>query len=77
MSFGGIYFSILVTTAIVTEVVFAWPGIGRLAFNAIFLRDFPLMQGVVLTIGIIVIIVSLGVDMIYAIADPRIRYSKL
>jgi peptide/nickel transport system permease protein len=75
LSFGGIYFSILITTAIVIEVVFAWPGLGRLAYNAIVLRDFPLMQGVILTTGVIVITVNLIVDLLYAVADPRIRYS--
>jgi peptide/nickel transport system permease protein len=76
VSFGGVYFSILITMAIVTEVVFAWPGIGRLAYNAVILRDFPLMQAVVLATGVIVILVSFAVDVIYALVDPRIRYSQ-
>lgn len=76
VSFGGVYFSIMITMAIVTEVVFAWPGIGRLAYNAVVLRDFPLMQAVVLATGAIVIAVNLAIDMMYAIIDPRIRYSK-
>ena len=76
VSFGGVYFSIMITMAIVTEVVFAWPGIGRLAYNAVVLRDFPLMQAVVLATGVIVITVNLIIDMTYAIVDPRIRYSK-
>lgn len=76
VSFGGVYFSIMITMAIVTEVVFAWPGIGRLAYNAIVLRDFPLMQAVVLATGVIVIVVNLAIDMTYAFIDPRIRYSK-
>lgn len=76
VGFGGVYFSIMITMAIVTEVVFAWPGIGRLAYNAVVLRDFPLMQAVVLTTGVIVITVNFAVDMTYAIVDPRIRYSR-
>lgn len=76
VSFGGVYFSIMITMAIVTEVVFAWPGIGRLAYNAVVLRDFPLMQAVVLATGVIVITVNLCIDLTYAIIDPRIRYSK-
>lgn len=76
VGFGGVYFSIMITMAIVTEVVFAWPGIGRLAYNAVVLRDFPLMQAVVLTTGVIVIAVNFAVDMTYAIVDPRIRYSR-
>lgn len=73
ISFGGVYFSILVTMAVVVEVVFAWPGIGRLAYNAILHRDYPLMQGVVLATGVIVVVVNMIVDIAYAIVDPRIR----
>ena len=74
LGFAGVYLSIFVTMAVVVEVVFAWPGVGRLAFNAIFLRDYPLIQGVVLLTGVIVIAVNLVVDLLYAVVDPRIRY---
>jgi peptide/nickel transport system permease protein len=73
-TFGAIYFSILVTTAIVVETVFAWPGMGRLTYEAITSRDFPVIQAVVLTTALIVIVVNLGVDILYAYLDPRIRY---
>ena len=76
IGFGGVYFSILITVAIVTEVVFAWPGVGRLALNAIVFRDFPVMQGVVITIGLVVIVVNFAVDLLYALVDPRIRYAR-
>lgn len=76
IGFGGVYFSILITVAIVTEVVFAWPGLGRLALNAIVFRDFPVMQGVVITIGLVVIVVNFAVDLLYALVDPRIRYAR-
>lgn len=76
LSFGGVYFSILITQAIVVEAVFAWPGMGRLAFNAIKLRDFPVMQGVILTTALIVITVNFAVDILYVIVDPRIRYGE-
>ena len=69
----GIYFSILVTTAIVVETVFAWPGLGRLAYEGISGRDFPVIQAVVLVTGAIVAVVNLGVDCLYAFIDPRIR----
>jgi peptide/nickel transport system permease protein len=76
VTFAGIYFAILVTTAIVVETVFAWPGIGRLAYEGISSRDFPVIQAVVLTTAVIVAVVNLGVDCIYAIIYPRIRHAR-
>jgi peptide/nickel transport system permease protein len=76
VTFAGIYFSILVTTAIVVETVFAWPGLGRLAYDGITSRDFPVIQAVVLTTAVIVAVVNLGVDLLYAVIDPRIRYAR-
>ena len=76
VTFAGIYFSILVTTAIVVETVFAWPGLGRLAYEGITSRDFPVIQAVVLTTAAIVAVVNLGVDLLYAVIDPRIRYAR-
>jgi peptide/nickel transport system permease protein len=76
VTFAGIYFSILVTTAIVVETVFAWPGLGRLAYDGITSRDFPVIQAVVLTTAVIVAAVNLGVDLLYAVIDPRIRYAR-
>ena len=76
VTFAGIYFSILVTTAIVVETVFAWPGLGRLAYDGITSRDFPVIQAVVLTTAAIVAAVNLGVDLLYAVIDPRIRHAR-
>ena len=76
VTFAGIYFSILVTTAIVVETVFAWPGMGRLTFEAIAGRDFPVIQAVVLITAAIVASVNLCVDCLYALIDPRIRYAR-
>ena len=76
VTFAGIYFAILVTTAIVVETVFAWPGLGRLAYEGISSRDFPVIQAVVLTTAAIVAVVNLGVDCLYAVIDPRIRYAR-
>jgi len=73
VTFAGIYFAILVTTAIVVETVFAWPGLGRLAYEGISSRDFPVIQAVVLTTAAIVAAVNLGVDCLYAVIDPRLR----
>jgi len=72
VTFAGIYFAILVTTAIVVETVFAWPGLGRLAYDGITSRDFPVIQAVVLTTAVIVAGVNLCVDLLYAFIDPRI-----
>jgi peptide/nickel transport system permease protein len=76
VTFAGIYFAILVTTAIVVETVFAWPGLGRLAYDGITSRDFPVIQAVVLVTAVIVAIVNLCVDCLYALIDPRIRYAR-
>src|SRR5712692_2610379 len=76
VTFAGIYFSILVTTAIVVETVFAWPGLGRLAYEGISSRDFPVIQAVVLVTAAIVSAVNLGVDLLYAVIDPRIRHAR-
>ncbi len=76
VTFAGISFAILVTTAIVVETVFAWPGLGRLAYEGITSRDFPVIQAVVLTTAAIVAAVNLCVDCLYAVIDPRIRYAR-
>jgi peptide/nickel transport system permease protein len=60
--------------AVVTETVFAWPGVGRLVINAITQRDFPLVQGGVLMMALIFTLVNLLVDVTYAFVNPRIRY---
>jgi peptide/nickel transport system permease protein len=62
--------------AVVTETVFAWPGIGKIAIDAVYGRDFPLVQGAVLMMGMIFLVVNLIVDVIYVFLDPRISYIK-
>ena len=71
----GVELGTLLSGAIITETVFAWPGIGRLAVQAVFDRDFPVVEAVVLLAATIFTIVNLGVDLMYAALDPRIRYS--
>ncbi|HKS61879.1 MAG TPA: ABC transporter permease [Xanthobacteraceae bacterium] len=73
VTYIGIYFSILVTLNAVVEVVFNWPGIGRMMFDAIVFRDFPLAQGMVLFAASVTIVVNLFVDIAYSFLDPRIR----
>jgi ABC-type dipeptide/oligopeptide/nickel transport system permease component len=75
LSLFGVFVALLVTGAIVTETVFAWPGIGRLTYEAVIFRDYPLLQAVILLDAVIVLVVNLVVDIMYAYVDPRIRYS--
>jgi peptide/nickel transport system permease protein len=60
--------------AVVTETVFAWPGIGRLTVESIYNRDYPVVQGLVLVMAVIFIVANLVVDVSYAALDPRVRY---
>jgi len=69
----GLQFGTLLGGAVVTETIFAWPGIGRLVVEAIFNRDFPVVQGVVLVVSLIFVTVNLLVDLAYATLDPRVR----
>lgn len=71
----GVFLATLITGAIVTETVFAWPGVGRLTFEAVLFRDYPLLQAVVILDAVFVLLVTLVVDILYAYIDPRIRYS--
>ncbi|HAZ31013.1 TPA: peptide ABC transporter permease, partial [Candidatus Acetothermia bacterium] len=59
--------------AVLTETVFAWPGVGRLAVDSILNRDYPVVQGVVILMATVFVMVNLGVDMLYSVIDPRIR----
>jgi peptide/nickel transport system permease protein len=70
----GLQFGTLLGGAVLTETVFAWPGIGRLLVDAIGYRDYPVIQGTVLVITIGFVAVNLLVDILYAYLDPRIRY---
>jgi peptide/nickel transport system permease protein len=76
LTFMGTFLATMITGAVVVETVFSWPGIGRLAFEAILNRDFPLIQAVVLMMTTLFIVVNLVVDISYAVVDPRIRLSE-
>jgi len=76
MTLAGINLVLMVNVAIVVETVFAWPGIGRLIYEGISFRDFPVVQATVLMNGAMVVVVSLVVDILYAVVDPRIRYER-
>jgi peptide/nickel transport system permease protein len=72
----GLQFGALLSGAFITETIFAWPGIGRLLINAIFSRDFPLVQACVLVIAASYLIVNLLVDICYALVDARVRLGR-
>ena len=76
LTLAGINLVIMVNVAVVVETVFAWPGIGRLLYEGIAFRDFPIVQATVLLGGSMIVIVNLVVDILYAVIDPRIRYDK-
>ncbi|MGD2076807.1 MAG: ABC transporter permease [Chloroflexota bacterium] len=71
----GLQITALLSAVVVVEVVFGWPGLGRLALDAVLDRDYPLLQGTVLTMAILLTMVNLGVDLLYFVLDPRIEYA--
>lgn len=74
LGMAGFLFAMLVGGVALVETVFRWPGIGALLIDAVFSRDFPLVQAGVLLVSAIVIFINLAVDLMYGIIDPRIRY---
>jgi peptide/nickel transport system permease protein len=70
----GIGIALLISGVVVTETVFAIPGIGRLTVDAILRRDYPVIQGVVLLFSLVYVVINLLVDISYTFFDPRIRY---
>jgi peptide/nickel transport system permease protein/oligopeptide transport system permease protein len=75
MTVIGLQFGALLGGAVVTETVFAWPGVGRLLIDSIFFRDYPVVQGLVLMFGTTFVVINLLVDLLYAYVDPRIHYT--
>jgi peptide/nickel transport system permease protein len=64
----------MVTGLVVTETVFAIPGVGRLVVDAVIRRDYPVIQGVMMAVAVVYVFINLLVDVMYAYLDPRIRY---
>jgi ABC-type dipeptide/oligopeptide/nickel transport system permease component len=71
----GLQFAFMMGGAIVVENIFSWNGVGRMAVEAIFQRDYPIIQGFILTFAVVVVFVSIALDTVYAFVDPRIRRS--
>jgi ABC-type dipeptide/oligopeptide/nickel transport system permease component len=76
LTLAGINLVLMVNVAVVVETVFAWPGVGRLLYEGIAFRDFPVVQATVLIGGAMIVVVNLVVDLLYAVIDPRIRYER-
>ncbi len=76
LTLAGINLVIMMNVAVVVESVFAWPGIGRLLYEGISNRDFPVVQTTVLMGGLMIVVINLLVDILYAYVDPRIRYEQ-
>jgi peptide/nickel transport system permease protein len=75
LTITGIQLATILGGVIVVEVVFAWPGLGRLVYNSVAARDYPVIQGAVLLIAVLFLVINLIVDVLYAVVDPRIRLS--
>jgi len=73
VTLAALQFGSLLTGAVITETIFSWPGIGRLLIQAIFLRDYPLVQGCVLVFSVLYLLVNFSADLMYGILDPRIH----
>ena len=69
----GLQFGNVLTGAVITETVFAWPGVGRLLIQSIGFRDYPVVQGCILFIATTYVLVNLATDLAYGVLDPRIR----
>jgi ABC-type dipeptide/oligopeptide/nickel transport system permease component len=75
MTLWGVFVGNLITGAILVETVFAWPGVGRLTYEAVIYRDFPLLQACIILKAMLILVINLAVDILYAYVDPRIRLS--
>jgi dipeptide transport system permease protein len=72
----GLQVGVLFTGAILTETIFSWPGVGKWLIEAISRRDYPVLQGGTLLIGVVVMSVNLLVDLLYGLINPRIRHAR-
>lgn len=70
----GLSLPALIGGSVLTETIFAWPGLGRLAVNAVFQRDYPIIMGVNMVVALVTVMANLTVDMVYTLIDPRIAY---
>jgi peptide/nickel transport system permease protein len=76
LTFAGLNLLIMVNVAVVIEVIFNWPGVGQLLYDGLSNRDFPMVQGVVLMSGLMIVVLNFSIDVLYGYVDPRIRLSR-
>src|SRR5215510_6770141 len=76
LTFAGLNLLVMVNVAVVIEVIFNWPGVGQLLYDALSNRDFPMVQGVVLMSGLLIVLLNFTIDVLYGYVDPRIRLSR-
>jgi peptide/nickel transport system permease protein len=76
LTFAGLNLLIMVNVAVVIEVIFNWPGVGQLLYDGLSNRDFPMVQGVVLMSGLMIVVLNFAIDVLYGYVDPRIRLSR-
>jgi peptide/nickel transport system permease protein len=74
LTFAGLQMGFLIGGAMVVETVFSWPGVGKLLVDSIMLKDFSMVQGCVLVIAVLFCLITLLIDVLYAVIDPRVRY---
>ena len=73
----GVEYCILLEGAVLTEIIFSWPGVGRLVINSVYDRDYPVVQAIVILGTTIIVFANLGIDLLYTYLDPRIKYGKI
>jgi peptide/nickel transport system permease protein len=76
LTFAGLNLVVMVSVAVVIEVIFNWPGVGQLLYDGLSNRDFPMVQGVVLMNGLMIVVLNFTIDVLYGYVDPRIRLAR-
>ena len=76
LTLAGLNLLVMVNVAVVIEVIFNWPGVGQLLYDGLSNRDFPMVQGVVLMSGLMIVLLNFVIDVLYGFVDPRIRLSR-
>ena len=76
LTIAGLNLVIMINVAVVIEVIFNWPGVGLLLYDGLTNRDFPMVQGVVLMSGVMIVVINFAIDVLYAYVDPRVRLSR-
>jgi len=76
LTLAGLNLLVMVNVAVVIEVIFNWPGVGQLLYDGLSNRDFPMVQGVVLMSGVMIVALNFAIDVLYGYIDPRIRFSR-